>query len=178
MIVAKKHKLNIQLKNFKHFAQGSEDSYCFQASIWMNGVKVGQASDNGMGGSVVITPDSLRKELDAHGKTLPKYKSALDEDGLDVSGEIIINDLVTEILALGDLKRLLKRGVLITCRNETLLSLIKVKGTVLEGANSMVVKDFVKTHYKANQVLNYMGEADAFAAYLKAEKSYLADYLD
>jgi hypothetical protein len=42
--------MKIELKNFKFYDRLSEETYCFQANIWVNGVKCGTAENRGIGG--------------------------------------------------------------------------------------------------------------------------------
>ncbi|MGI9137644.1 MAG: hypothetical protein ACR2IM_01255 [Sediminibacterium sp.] len=42
--------MKIELKNFKFYDKLSEETYCFQATIWVDGVKCGIAENRGIGG--------------------------------------------------------------------------------------------------------------------------------
>lgn len=64
--------MNIELKNIKYFAAGSEETDCFVATIYIDGKKAGDARNDGHGGSTFISPLALAEQLNAHGATLPK----------------------------------------------------------------------------------------------------------
>ena len=42
--------MKIELKNFKHYDRLSEETLCFVANIWVNGIKCGYAENSGKGG--------------------------------------------------------------------------------------------------------------------------------
>ena len=42
--------MKIELKNFKFYDKLSEETYCFQANIWVDGVKCGTTENRGIGG--------------------------------------------------------------------------------------------------------------------------------
>lgn len=41
---------NIELKNIKHHADMSEETFCYSASVWLNGTRVGTVTNRGHGG--------------------------------------------------------------------------------------------------------------------------------
>ena len=171
MSVAKKYKLNIELKNIKYSAFASQETYCFEATIYLEGVKVGTASNAGHGGPTEVSPLSLYRQLDEHAKTLPTIESQFIEGGLPVDPEIIIGDLMTEHLAIKNLKKDLKNKIVFTANKEAGVFTVKAKGTQLETANENEVIAHVKKHFDANEVLNFMPFDDAFKIY--AEKTGL-----
>lgn len=91
--------MKIELKNFKHFASLSEETYCFQAAIIVNGVKCGTAENRGFGGCTDIHSDhtekgrELIKQAEEYCKKLPPYH--VSEFGTtDMNLEFFIDDLV------------------------------------------------------------------------------------
>lgn len=110
--------MKIELKNFKHFASLSEETYCFTASIVINGVKCGTAKNNGFGGCTDIYSDHTTKgrqlidEAEKYCKTLPPwYVSEFGAEPMTL--EHFIDDLVHEAVMLKakkqDEKRLAKK---------------------------------------------------------------------
>ena len=69
--------MKIELKNFKFYPNLSEETYCFQANIWVNGTKCGMAENRGYGGETDIMHDGteisrkLYHEAEAYCLTLP-----------------------------------------------------------------------------------------------------------
>ena len=69
--------MKIELKNFKFYDKLSEETYCFQANIWVDGVKCGTAENRGIGGETNYSNDGtdasrqLIKLAEAYCLTLP-----------------------------------------------------------------------------------------------------------
>jgi len=110
--------MKIELKNFKHFASLSEETYCFTASIVIDGVKCGTAENRGFGGCTDIRSDytpkgkQLIEAAEIYCKTLPPWH--VSEFGTtEMSLEHFIDDLVHEaVMAKAkkqDEKRLAKK---------------------------------------------------------------------
>jgi hypothetical protein len=110
--------MKIEIKNFKHFPSLSEETYCFTASIVINGVKCGNAKNNGFGGCTDIYSDytdkgrELIKQAEEYCKNLPPYH--VSEFGTtDMNLEFFIDDLVhaavMEKAKKQDQKRLIKK---------------------------------------------------------------------
>ena len=47
----------LTLKNLKHFAAGSQETYCFTATVYLDGKKVGTAENDGHGGETIVRLD-------------------------------------------------------------------------------------------------------------------------
>lgn len=60
----------IELKNFKHHDDMSEETLCFTADVWIGGYKAGYARNGGYGGPTDVSP------YDAKGKELIKFAQA------------------------------------------------------------------------------------------------------
>jgi len=68
--------MNITLKNIKHIPRLSEETECFTASIYIDGVKKGEASNRGCGGCTDIHPRELAESIHNYAKTLPPFTVA------------------------------------------------------------------------------------------------------
>lgn len=53
--------MKIELKNIKYFAAGSEETSCYNASLYVDGTKIGDVSNNGTGG-----PDNFYGDYEAY----------------------------------------------------------------------------------------------------------------
>ena len=111
--------MDIKLKNVKYIASMSEETHCFTASVYIDGVKAGEVSNRGHGGPNEFRPDAVRETIDAYAKTLPPIKCSFkDKDGkdveMDVCSEIIIGDLMNDHLAEKDLKRIITTRIAFT----------------------------------------------------------------
>ena len=56
--------MKITLKNFKHANFASEETYCFEATVYIDGQKAGHASNSGHGGSTDVHLDEAFRHLD------------------------------------------------------------------------------------------------------------------
>lgn len=113
--------MKITLKNIKYFPSLSEETHCFSATIYVDGVKAGEASNHGHGGSTEVHPRSLFEKLQAYGATLPRLplgEGLKDQDGKPATyaqdAESIINDLLEDYLDEKDFKKLLAGHVVFT----------------------------------------------------------------
>jgi hypothetical protein len=66
--------MQITLKNFKHAAFASQETYCFQATVYVDGIKVGVASNEGHGGCTFIHFDNAHR-----GKFTQEQESKMEE---------------------------------------------------------------------------------------------------
>ncbi len=56
--------MNITLKNFKHAAFASQETYCFEATVYIDGKKAGTASNDGHGGCTFVHLTEAFRHLD------------------------------------------------------------------------------------------------------------------
>lgn len=104
--------MKVELKSIKHFESMSEETNCFTANIYIDGIKVGYAKNGGYGGCTDyhIQPPELADKFNAWAKTLPPHKFMAGDKELEVKsdGEMVIDNLVEEFLKLKDQKRIEK----------------------------------------------------------------------
>lgn len=108
--------MKITLKNLKHSAFASHETECFEAIVFIDGIKAGSVENDGRGGSHLFFPYELEKRLDAYGATLPPIVSEDLKDPDDWSkpfsfeqdAETLINDVLHNELATKKLRTLLK----------------------------------------------------------------------
>ena len=106
----------IELKNIKHTAWASEETHCYQATLYVDGEKWGQVSNDGHGGCDRFYGENGRDNYDiAHlnkviGETFPPY----DFGGglLKQDLEIVCGDLVNEWLRDKEFTKAMKSKVL------------------------------------------------------------------
>ena len=84
--------MKIELKNIKYADWASQETACYQATIFINGVKVGETSNHGQGGADNVYPHEVAERIDAYAATLPP----LDYDGYVIAQnhETIFGDLL------------------------------------------------------------------------------------
>ena len=112
--------MNIVLKNVKHSALASQETECFVFSIYVDGQKLGFASNDGRGGNTSISPNSLRITLDEYAATLPPVDLAEVCESFighknrysPQTGETVVETLLQDVLENKYLKKLCKNKVL------------------------------------------------------------------
>lgn len=109
--------MKIELKNIKYAAFASEETNCFEASVYVDGKKAGTVSNEGRGGADKIEPYELQKRITEYAATLPHIDiSNIYKDGqkhtMPQCSETLIGDLMEEWIERRDLKRLCSKKVL------------------------------------------------------------------
>ena len=94
--------MEITLKNVKHYESMSEETYCFEASLYVDGKRVGRVSNVGQGGCHDYDFDM----------NLPKW-TMFDDEEHDTDLEMHISNLVTDFLDNKHLKNLLNKSVIV-----------------------------------------------------------------
>ena len=91
--------MNITLKNIKHYESMSEETYCFEASLYVDGKRVGRVSNRGTGGCHDYDFDmKTERELDEWCRAnLPKW-TMFDDEEHDTDLEMHISNLVEDFL--------------------------------------------------------------------------------
>ena len=117
--------MNIQLKNIKHSEFASHETECFQATIYIDGKKVGTVENDGQGGCDSVHPHAVAERINEWAKTLPpKVCNFIDPETNEAcvmpqDCEIIINDLLNQYLTQRSLKRQCAKKVLFRKPSET-----------------------------------------------------------
>ena len=108
--------MKIELKGIHYSAQLSEETSAFSANLYINGYKVGIASNHGQGGATNYTSFNekgrqLIKEAEAYCKSLPpeKYTVGGEQHQVDMNLELYIDNLLTDYLKKKDLRQFRKK---------------------------------------------------------------------
>ena len=104
----------IELKNLKHSDFASQETYCFEASVYIDGKKAGTVSNQGCGGCHSYHPNTLYHILAKEAAKLPHHEWRLNDEVLSIApdADTIISELVTEALTAKDLKSGMRRRIL------------------------------------------------------------------
>jgi hypothetical protein len=90
----------VELKNVKYFPSMSEETPCFQAAVYIDGERIGEASNRGFGGMTDVRPHGAEQDVD-------KIAKARGLKGAD--------DLIDNLFAAWEIKteltKLLKKRV-------------------------------------------------------------------
>jgi len=110
--------MNLELKNIKYSDFASEETNCYQASLYLDGKKIAVVSNDGRGGCDYFHKEegvspTIKREIHEYFKTLPNIPCEYIEDGLSQDLETWCGEQVTRFLASKDLKRQLKKGSMI-----------------------------------------------------------------
>lgn len=159
--------LKITLKNVKYAAFASEETSCFEASIYIDGKKAGTASNDGHGGSTHIDPHSLRKVLQKESDSLPDVVTDMDDKTTGEKfkyrpdAESIIDDLLAEHLTEKDLIKALKKRVLFI-RGDKMMETRAYSASEL---TLLLARKNLNTLLSADKILNLMPFAEALVHY-------------
>ena len=63
--------MKVELKAIKFYPAMTEETHCFRASLYLDGVRRGWVLNEGRGGANVYSDPTAEEELNAYGKTLP-----------------------------------------------------------------------------------------------------------
>jgi hypothetical protein len=125
--------VRIELKNVRWSKWASQETECFQASVYINGKRMGQVWNEGTGGPNGYEPHSLEVALDAYGATLPPVicdwpdpttKSGKAE--LKQSADILIDNALRHWLLEGDMTKAMTERVLFISRSGQLMQTRKL----------------------------------------------------
>lgn len=116
--------MKIELKNIKFAAFATEETHCFNATVYLDGTRSGTVSNEGHGGPNRYEPFALEKTIDAYAKTLPPIDTSdMYDDGkvhtMESSADILIGNLMNSWLVDRDLKRHCSKKVLFKIPGET-----------------------------------------------------------
>jgi hypothetical protein len=113
--------MKLELKNIKHTAWASEETHCYQASLYVNGKPVAIVSNDGRGGTDRDYPHPkieahtyrfVMTEVHAYFKSLPNTPSEWNEDGMEQRLEFWCADQVNDWLSARELKSKLRKAFL------------------------------------------------------------------
>jgi len=111
--------MKIELKNVKHSEFASHETSCFEASVYIDGVRAGIVENDGQGGCNRYHPHDLEIKIDTYAKTLPPVVTSMKDPHdssktftYDQDADTVIGDLLTEHLYSKDLKRALAKKIM------------------------------------------------------------------
>lgn len=161
--------IKVELKNIKYAAFASEETHCYSATLYIDGVNIGEISNEGHGGCDMFHP--------AKGRTWDDYRNAdarckaelppcdltsigLPGETMPQSLETVCGDLVNEFLRRRDLKRMCGRQIAFFKERPTApgapLFVIPIKGRPVPALAQAVAQ-----RHPGAVVLNTLPEAEA-----------------
>jgi hypothetical protein len=159
----------IQLKNLKHSEFASQETYCFEASVYIDGKKAGIVSNQGCGGCHSYHPNSLYQSLKVEANKLPPIEWRLNEEVLTMQPDpdTLISELVTEALAIKDLKSGMRRRILFVGEGGEIYETKTIEPALL--AHQLKRADIYQV-LKTKTILNLLPFNEALSIYIKGEK--------
>lgn len=159
----------IELKNLKHSDFASQETYCFEASVYIDGKKAGTVSNQGCGGCHSYHPNTLYPLLKAEADKLPPHEWRLNEEVLTIQpdADTIISELVTEALTAKDLKSGMRRRILFVGDDGSVYETQAMTAAAL--AVQLVRKDLYEK-LKTKTILNLLPFTEALSIYIKGAK--------
>lgn len=159
--------MNLEMKAIKFSEWGSEETYCYQANVYLDGKPLAMVSNDGRGGcdreyshnKFKGDYRATMKKIDDYFKSLPntdvgKYKNV--PEGFEQTFERWCHDQVCTYLYRKDLKKALKKNKVVKRKNdEGKMSLYDY------GIN--VLSDAIKHRWPEAIILNDLPEDEALA---------------
>jgi hypothetical protein len=150
--------MKITIKNFKQARFASEETRCFEASIYIDSVSAGTVRNDGHGGPNLYHPWALKDRLDAYARTLPP----VDAYGttFEMDADLLVDELINDMLLRKNFDRTLSTSVMLLDERGKLVQSTKIpKAEVMREAQRMAVQR------PAARVLNLMDPVEAFDLY-------------
>ena len=112
--------MKLELKNIEHTAWASEETHCYQASLYVDGKPFALVSNDGRGGCdrdyahPKFKGDyfDMFRSVEAHFKSLPNDPSEWNEDGMEQRLEFWCADQVNDWLSARELRRMMRTQIL------------------------------------------------------------------
>lgn len=110
--------MRLTVKNYKRVAWMSEETDCYQASLYLDGKRIGKAENEGRGGPDLITFNSRDDRLRFEEALAEWKESVADDPDAWPSEEGFVAEAVAAFRREKDLKRIAKKGYPIAARIE------------------------------------------------------------
>lgn len=113
--------MKVELKNVKYAAFASQETYCFEATVYIDGKRCGTVSNEGYGGPDSYSTDQLRVQLESIAKGLPPIDMTQygSKEPLPQSAETLIGQLMEDYLEQRQIKRLCAKKTLFRIPQKT-----------------------------------------------------------
>lgn len=147
--------MKVEIKNVKYSQFASRETSCFEATVYIDGKRMGIVSNDGHGGPNNHDSRELVEALIEHTKTLPTRTWRLNGEELEVSPDIdtAIDDLLMAYLHGRDLKRALSKRVLFVDKDGALRQTSTMTKPELE--TTLCAPDLGQ-RFRSNRILNLM----------------------
>jgi len=167
--------MNLEMKSIKHFASGSQETYCYTAVVYLDGKPFADVSNDGHGGCDRVHPHNKTpftkvqgawrekfQEIEEYFASLPKVdvgKYEWSSEGFDQKFEYWCADQVSNFLTKKEMKRLFNRCVVAKIKEDGEFKVWQWNKP--KGKPDWLLKDLIMQDYKEVTILNDLPEADA-----------------
>ena len=174
--------MKLEMKAIKHFASGSEETYCYTAVVYLDGKPFADVGNDGQGGCDRVHPHDKTPLTRVQGAWNKKYKEIEDyfaslpnldvgkydylPEGLTQSFELWCGLQVDKYLTTRDLKRHLKRAYLFTTKD----GLMENRSLPLNNTPKvdLIKRQQIKRRYPEAVILNELPIEEALEIYIGA----------
>ena len=106
--------MKIELKNIKLSDFASQETRCFEATVYIDGKKAGTVSNEGHGGPHNYSPWEVAARISGYAETLPPWTYQYEgvTHSIPQNADMVLDDILTEALYARDLKRAMSRKIL------------------------------------------------------------------
>jgi len=162
--------MKIELKNIKHAEFASHETSCYEATIYIDGKKVGTVDNDGQGGTDNVQPWEVAQQIDAYAATLPKIVCSFEDPDtgkpaeMSQNHETIFGEILSNWLMAKDLKRIMSKRVLFTKADGLIY---QSKAMAAPALKQYLSEPKLADLYKDKQVLNLLPFEQALNIYKK-----------
>lgn len=160
--------MKIELKNIKYAEFASHETSCYEATIYIDGKKVGTVENDGHGGTDMVHPWAVAQQIDAYAATLPKIVCSFEDPDTGKPAEMaqnhetIFGDILADWLRAKDLKRMMAKRVLFVKEDGLIYQTKTMAAPALrQYLNEPKLKDL----YKGKTILNLLPFEQAMTIY-------------
>jgi hypothetical protein len=159
--------MKVELRNIKYAAFASQETSCFDATIYIDGKRAGYVRNDGTGGCHRYDPNQLEERIGEHALALPEYASQWNEGfSKEAKKRLVVDQLISALLEAyllrKDYKRLIARTVAFVGKDGKLYELRSVPKS--EHARAI---ERLKARADVDQVLNALPEDEGLALFAK-----------
>lgn len=162
--------MKIELKNIKYADFASHETSCYEATIYIDGKKVGTVENDGHGGTDMVHPWSVAQQIDAYAATLPKIVCSFEDPDtgkpaeMSQNHETIFGEILSDWLSAKDLKRAMAKRILFVKEDGRLY---ETKTQKMEELRLTLSIDSLAKRLGATAILNLMPFEQALNIYKK-----------
>jgi hypothetical protein len=166
--------MKIELRKFKMLKGLSQETLCFTADVYIDGVKAGEVSNEGHGGPHSFSPHALADRLRAYASSLPERQARIPGLSSDEvvkwqpTEETVIDDACDLAIATKDYLRDKKKYVIFVSGKDGDTYRVKMQPAFAELIRRGD-KDGLLAAMKATLILNLMPDDEAIALLMYQE---------